>query len=336
MASGRDFTMTLEQRTRGILYLSKYFGRELSSQFIRRTGEECPAAGIPVLHSLSEGIFKPADSPYALCIWSRSAGGQDREVYPDTFLPRPDGSWQMLYSAKAGDLDAAINRSLFACLRDRQPVLVIMTSRPRTHPGGARYRLLGPALLDDFDAASRLFRIHGCQVDVARSLGAVASPEEMEYVDLRGGLILPFRLREPRARYAVSRDVRDRAFRQLVLSEYHHFCCVCKSRFLLRENDQELAEAEAAHIVPLPHHGPDDPRNGLSLCRRHHWAFDNGLFGLSSALEIRVSPVVSRARRERFDLEEYDGEALLSPANPLCQPDPLAVDWHRAHVFRVG
>lgn len=328
--------MTHEQRTRGILHLSRYFGRDLSSQFFRKTAEECPQAGIPVLHSLSEGIFKPADSEYALCIWSRSAGGRDREVYPDSFLPQLDGSWQMRYSAKAGSLDSAINRSLFACIRDSQPVLVILTTRPKEHPGGARYRLLGPALIDGFDSSSRMFLLHGCRADVGQSLRATVSPEEVEYVNLRGGLILPFQLREPRVRYEVSRDVRDRAFRQLVLGEYHHFCAVCKSRFLLREYDQELAEAEAAHIIPVPHHGPDDPRNGLSLCRRHHWAFDNGLFGINSALEVLVSPVVSRAKRERFDLEEYDGEALLPPANPLCQPDPLAVDWHRTHVFRVG
>jgi predicted restriction endonuclease len=35
---------------------------------------------------------------------------------------------------------------------------------------------------------------------------------------------------------------------------------------------------EAAHIIPDEYDGPDDPRNGLVLCRNHHRAYDCGLF----------------------------------------------------------
>jgi len=326
--------MTPAERARAIVVLSRYVGTELTAAFIRHTAAECPAAGIPHLHSLSEGIFKPKDSEYALCVWSRSAGGHDRAIYPDTFTPRADGTWTMQYAAKDGPLGSAINRSLFACLRDAQPVLVIVTSRPKGAPGGARYRFLGPALIEDFDAASRRFRLTGHRREVAQALSAVAAPEDLEAVYLRHGLILPFPLREERDTYVVSRAARDRAFRALILGEYFQLCCVCKSLFVLADGDREVVEAEAAHIIPVTAGGPDDPRNGLSLCRRHHWAFDEGLFTLSSALEIQVSPAVHRARRQRFDLEEYHSAPLLPPAHDACRPDPRAVDWHRHHIFR--
>lgn len=326
--------MTPDRRARALIVLARYVGLDLPSRFFRRTGEECPEAGIPVLHSLSEGIFKPADSQYALCIWSRSAGGGDREIYPDSFQDHDDGTWSFAYSAKSGSLDSAINRSLLACMRDKVLVLAITTAQPKSTRGGARYRLLGPALIHTFDPGSRRFLMLGGGVDVAAALAPVASEEELETLALRNRLILPMSVGEERARYYTSREARDRAFRQLILGEYYHLCCVCKSLFLLREKEQELVEAEAAHIIPVPAGGPDDPRNGLSLCKRHHWSFDQGLFTVSAALEVRISPAVRRARRQNFDLEEFEGLPIVSPAHTICAPDEQALSWHQQHVFR--
>jgi len=328
--------MTRDERAKLFLKLSKYIGAELPASFFRQTGETRPELGVPHLHSLSEGIFKPAGSPYALCLWSRSAGGADREIYADVMERRSDGSWRVGYAAKDGPLEGAVNQSLFACLRDQEPVLVIVTSRPKTAPGGARYRLLGPAFIESFDAVARQFRLAGCLPALATRLGAVASPEEQEESYLRQRLVLPLALAEPRAEYVVSRAAREQAFRNLVLREYRQLCCVCRSLFVLRQPGGDLVEAEAAHIIPVAQRGPDDPRNGLSLCRRHHWAFDQGLFAVTDTLEVRVSAAVRRAERQRFDLEEYDGEGIVPPHSAACQPDCAALDWHLRHVFRAG
>jgi len=326
--------MTPDERARLFLRLARYFGTEVGAEFMRRTGAEHPELGVECLHSLSEGIFKPADSPYALTVWSRSAAGADHEIYEDVIHARPDGGWSMAYAAKSGSLEGAINRSLFACLRDRQPVLVMVTSRPKGSPGGARYRLLGPAFIEGFDPAARRFQLTGCVPALATALAAVATPEEQEEAYLRQRLALPLAVGEARAEYVVSRLARDAAFRELVLAEYHHFCCVCKSRFILREGAGALVEAEAAHIRPVAARGPDDLRNALALCKRHHWAFDAGLFAVTDTLEVRVSPAVQRAVRERFDLEEYGGEGILRPHSEACVPDGEMLHWHRRHVFR--
>ncbi|MFN7964067.1 MAG: HNH endonuclease [Acidobacteriota bacterium] len=155
-------------------------------------------------------------------------------------------------------------------------------------------------------------------------------------MDLSSGLVVPFEIGEHRERYIVSRVARDRAFRTIVLEEYRNQCAVCQSMFILRETERSYIEAEAAHIVSVPQLGPDDPRNGLSLCRRHHWAFDNGFFCVTDSMEVRVSPTVKRAVRERFDLEEYDTQPLIPPAHESCRPSLEAVEWHRRKVFKAS
>jgi hypothetical protein len=233
-----------------------------------------------------------------------------------------------------GLLDSAINRSLFACLEDKQPLLVIVTSRGKEHPEGARYRLLGPALLTGYDAPTRRFQVAGSIPAVVEPLAGIGTPIQIEESYLRSGLILPMSVAEERARYITNREVRDQAFRQMVLGEYGRICCLCRSMFVLREKDTTLCEAEAAHIIPVLEKGPDDIRNALSLCKRHHWAFDAGLFAISDANEALVSPAVRRAERQKFDLEEYDGEGIVGPTSPICRPDAGALSWHREHRFR--
>lgn len=74
------------------------------------TSEHYPQAGIPRIHNLIEGIYKLAGDQYAFSIWSRSAVGQDREIYHDVFDIDSEGSWTINYAAKKGSLDSAVNR----------------------------------------------------------------------------------------------------------------------------------------------------------------------------------------------------------------------------------
>jgi hypothetical protein len=69
----------------------------------------------------------------------------------------------------------------------------------------------------------------------------------------------------------------DEAFREVLLTDYDYACAICEMKFVV----DNLHEAQAAHIVPKNKNGTDDPRNGLTLCRAHHWALDAGLFTLT-------------------------------------------------------
>lgn len=327
--------MDLQQRAQAFLKLSRFTGLEVSSQFLRQTGIHFPEAGIPVLHNLAEGIFKPKNANYALTIWSRSAAGHDQEIYPDIFRPQRDGTWTMEYSAKSGSLDSAINKSLFACMRDSVPVLVIVTSQPAGAPGSAQYKILGPAIIEHFDSSARRFSLRGCSTLVATHLLKNNTSVEASVLHLRNQLIMPFQVKEERSPYETIRLSREKAFRQIILEEYRHQCAVCQSKFLLRQQKEEpLIEAEAAHIIPVKAYGPDDPRNGLSLCKRHHWTFDIGLFTITDVRTIKVSPIVLTAERRRFDLEEYEGESQVSPSSKVCIPSVRALHWHQKRVFR--
>jgi len=243
----------------------------------------------------------------------------------------------MDYAPKKDGLDRAANKGVLACLQDRLPVMVIATTRTKDAAGGARYRMLGLAMIESYDGAANVFRVRGCTDAVSESLRGVAAEEELEEVYLRDRLLLPFELADRRSSYRSPREIRDRAFRSIVLNEYRRQCCVCGALFLLKQEGKDpLVEAEAAHIIPVDKQGPDDPRNGLSFCRRHHWAFDHGLFTVTDARLVRISPAIRRAQVRRFDLEEYDGEEISGPARESCLPDTSALAWHHARVFRVA
>jgi hypothetical protein len=327
--------MNLEQRARAFLALSKFTGVNVTSEFLRNTEKHYPQAGIPRIHNLAEGIFKPAHDKYAFCLWSRSAAGRDREIYSDNLRPNNDGTWMMMYAAKRGDLQSASNKSLFACMEDKVPVLIIVTARPSGSPGGARYKILGPAMIESFDPASSRFYLRGCSEYIVQQIGKYRNPYEQELYALRNRLILPFQVSESRLKQKVYREVRAKAFCTIILDEYRYQCAVCQSKFLLKQNgDEDVIEAEAAHIIPVSKSGPDDPRNGLSFCRRHHWAYDQGLFTVTDSKTIKISPVIMRAERRRFDLEEYEGEPLVGPASESCRPAEEALEWHQNKIFR--
>lgn len=96
-----------------------------------------------------------------------------------------------------------------------------------------------------------------------------------------------------------------------------------------------LHEAQAAHIVPKNKNGTDDPRNGLTLCRAHHWAFDTGLFTLASDYTVVLSPLVRRADIRKFEMVSLEGQSLRKPQREVVLPHRKAIEWHQANVFRA-
>lgn len=66
---------------------------------------------------------------------------------------------------------------------------------------------------------------------------------------------------------------------------YDHTCAVCGASRFSPEGNPEI---EAAHIYPKRQDGSDDVRNGVALCKLHHWAFDTGWLSLSDEHEVLV------------------------------------------------
>lgn len=116
------------------------------------------------------------------------------------------------------------------------------------------------------------------------------------------------------------RVIRDVAFRDAVLQAYKRTCAICGPP-LRRDH---MIDLEAAHIVGVSERGPDHRRNGLSLCHRHHWAFDHGIFTLTQDLRVH-----SLMDQDDPHGELLEGESILVPSDPRLTPFPDFVALHR-------
>lgn len=120
------------------------------------------------------------------------------------------------------------------------------------------------------------------------------------------------------------RRVRSSAFATRVKRAYDFRCAICDTA---RESPAGTVDIEAAHIYPKRENGRDDVRNGLALCRLHHWAFDAGWLAVTDDYRILVA--------DRPDLEGYEefvrleGDELTLPADETQRPHATFLAAHR-------
>lgn len=141
----------------------------------------------------------------------------------------------------------------------------------------------------------------------------------------------PFRLEQERDRVSltVSRVIRDRVFRRIVLRAYDERCAITGLKLI---NGMGRAEVAAAHIRPVEASGPDIISNGIALSGTAHWMFDRGLISLSDNLEILISRQTND-RDEVASIINKTGRAL-SPRRLSDRPHPHFLKWHREYCFK--
>lgn len=127
-----------------------------------------------------------------------------------------------------------------------------------------------------------------------------------------------------------NRAVRDRNFRKNVLRAYGDRCALTGLRLI---NGGGRAEAEAAHIRPVEHDGPDIVSNGIALCGTAHWLFDRGLVGISNDLAI----LVSRQSNDPGAVKSMVNASgtLLAPERLGDRPRTEFLTWHRENCFKL-
>ena len=137
-------------------------------------------------------------------------------------------------------------------------------------------------------------------------------------------------LTENQTRYTETyRRVRDSAFTEIVRDAYENRCAVCGNQ---RESPDGNPEVEAAHIYPKSEGGSDDVRNGVALCKLHHWAFDTGWLSFTDEHKILVSDSPEREGYSEFI--QYEGESLRLPEKDEVKPNAIFLKKHRAlHGF---
>ncbi|VVT13790.1 HNH endonuclease [Erythrobacter sp. EC-HK427] len=140
---------------------------------------------------------------------------------------------------------------------------------------------------------------------------------------------VPYEIERPIVETLVSRPFRDKAFRRAVLNAYDGRCAVTGWKLV---NGGGRLEAEAAHIRPVEHGGPDSVRNGLALSGTAHWMFDRGLIALSDDLEIMVSRQVNDPSSVEAMINRT-GRAI-APLRESEKPHPQFLRWHRENCFK--
>jgi putative restriction endonuclease len=142
---------------------------------------------------------------------------------------------------------------------------------------------------------------------------------------------VPFAFNEQRDRISVtiSRILRDRVFRRVVLRAYDERCAVTGLKLI---NGRGRAEVAAAHIRPVEASGPDIVSNGIALSGTAHWMFDRGLISLSDDLEILISRQTNNPQEIRSIINK-SGRAL-APSRMSDRPHPHFLEWHRDHCFK--
>lgn len=141
----------------------------------------------------------------------------------------------------------------------------------------------------------------------------------------------PFEIERPIVQSLLNRPFRDRAFRRAVLHAYDGRCAVTGWRLV---NGGGRLEAEAAHIRPVEHRGPDSIRNGLALSGTAHWMFDRGLIGVADNHEI----IVHRKVNDRGGVDAIINSTgkIIPPSREADHPHPLFLTWHREfHGFQT-
>lgn len=122
---------------------------------------------------------------------------------------------------------------------------------------------------------------------------------------------------------------RSRAFQRAVSEAYRGVCSLCNGG-LLHPNGR--AELEAAHIVSRSIRGSDDVRNGLLLCKAHHWAFDAGLVSVARDFTVAVPLSVQEIDRNE-PLRHLHGSPIVLPEREDLWPALEALEWHRRNVL---
>jgi putative restriction endonuclease len=134
--------------------------------------------------------------------------------------------------------------------------------------------------------------------------------------------------RRPTIEFTSSRLFRDRVFARAIQSVYAGTCAVTGIKIL---NGGGRPEAQAAHIKPVAHSGPDSIGNGLALSGTIHWMFDRGLISVDD--DYRILTVPSSIPDPVKRLLSPDG-CISVPKEESLRPHRHYLRYHRENIFK--
>ena len=269
---------------------------------VKTDDEVAPGVPIKAILMLGNEYLEQVETRYQLQTWGGKRKGEHRITGNLTPL-RGESSRDDILVIERNIADRSLYR--LTLLKPKSEAYKAINARPDGKRWGATNPLNPPALDADFERAEQRQIEHQAKELELFDNGAVVSETKAKKV------------------------ARSRAFEKLVSHYYQGKCALC-GKGLVAESGK--SEAEAAHIVPRGRFGADDARNGLALCRAHHWAFDKGMWGIDGEEKVVVHPAVADLP-ENVGLKDMVGERLAMPSNPLMKPDVRALAWHMDNIF---
>jgi hypothetical protein len=112
--------------------------------------------------------------------------------------------------------------------------------------------------------------------------------------------------RRPAASVKFSRDVR---------AAYAHRCVICGERF--QPTPRTRSGVDADHIMPWAGFDDDTVRNGLCLCKTHHWMVDEGLLAVEHSAATDEYQVVVAAWVQELVPSGFSVAAIQACAGPI-------------------
>lgn len=184
-------------------------------------------------------------------------------------------------------------------------------------------------LLPESRNALREALLQGCFSDQARAAleeQAVVNAEAFSYsLELEQISHLPL-VCETLEAYTYKAAVRDQGFRRVVVSTYDHRCALCGVRIITPEGHTVV---DAAHIIPWSRSRNDDIRNGMALCKLCHWAFDEGMMGVSDNYDVITSRQIGANPNTPGFLLTLGGRSIIPPPDRDLWPSQHYLAEHR-------
>lgn len=233
------------------------------------------------LMDAQRGIRKPRDFTAALAIRTTYRPPGQQRPYEDDL--GPDGL--VRYKWRGDDPQHAENIALREAMRQRVPLIWFWGV------GVALYKPVFPVYLVDEEPGLHQFVVATDGLQHLESSGSRAEEVMRRYL-----------------RQETYRRLHQPVFRSIVMRAYETRCAVCELRHSIL--------LDAAHIVEDRHErGVASVRNGLSLCKIHHAAYDAGILGVTPSLKVEIRADI---------LDEIDGP-LLEHGLKRLHNSPLAV-----------
>lgn len=119
---------------------------------------------------------------------------------------------------------------------------------------------------------------------------------------------------------------RDQGFRRVVIKAYDHRCALCGVRIVTPDGHTVV---DAAHIVRWSKSQNDDIRNGMALCKLCHWAFDEGMMGVTDNYNVITSRQIGLNSNAPGFLLTLSGRSIIPPPDRDLWPAQQYLAEHR-------